>query len=154
EIPRLLPQPRSPARGAPVDRRQGGGPQLSPRRSRRRRLLLAAVMALPACGGSPTSPTPVPTASSGSCAAGTPVPGPPALTTVLVARGLSSPLDLKAAPGDRSRLFVVEQAGRIRVIRDGNLLSGAFLDVSGRISSGGERGLLGLAFHPGYAQNG
>jgi hypothetical protein len=82
------------------------------------------------------------------------VPGTPALTTVLVARGLSNPLDLQAAPGDRSRLFVVEQPGRIRVIRDGTLVAGAFLDVSGRISTGGERGLLGLAFHPGYAQNG
>jgi hypothetical protein len=82
------------------------------------------------------------------------VPGTPALTTVLVARGLSSPLDLQSAPGDRSRIFVVEQTGRIRVIRDGTLLAAPFLDVSGRISAGGERGLLGLAFHPGYAQNG
>jgi glucose/arabinose dehydrogenase len=82
------------------------------------------------------------------------MPGTPALTTVLVARGLSNPLDLQSAPGDRSRLFVVEQPGRIRVIRDGTLVGAPFLDVSGRISIGGERGLLGLAFHPGYAQNG
>jgi hypothetical protein len=82
------------------------------------------------------------------------VPGTPALTTVLVAHGLASPLDLKSAPGDRSRIFVVEQPGRIRVIRDGTLQPAPFLDVTGRVSSGGERGLLGLAFHPGYASNG
>jgi hypothetical protein len=48
----------------------------------------------------------------------------------------------------------VEQPGRIRIIRDGALVGTPFLDVSARISAGGERGLLGLAFHPGYAQNG
>jgi hypothetical protein len=117
-----------------------------------RLLLIASVLVLPGCGTE--SPTPLPTPSSSTCGAGTPVPGTPALTTVLVARGLSSPLDLQVAPGDRSRLFVVEQSGRIRVIRDGTLVSAPFLDISGRISAGGERGLLGLAFHPGYAQNG
>ena len=71
-----------------------------------------------------------------------------------VAAGLSSPLDLQAAPGDRARLFVVEQAGRIRVLRGGAVLAAPFLDISGRISSGGERGLLGLAFHPQFGSNG
>ena len=121
-----------------------------PRRGRA--FLFAMALVLPGCGSSPTSsPTPSPVST---CGAGPPVPGTPALTTVLVARGLSSPLDLQFAPGDRSRIFVVEQPGRIRVIRDGTLLAAPFLDVSGRISTGGERGLLGLAFHPGYAQNG
>jgi len=121
--------------------------------SRRGRLLLvAATLVIPGCGSS--SPTPLPTPSSSTCGAGAPVAGTPTLTTVLVARGLSSPLDLQFAPGDRSRLFVVEQPGRIRVIRDAALVAAPFLDVSGRISTGGERGLLGLAFHPGYAQNG
>ena len=55
---------------------------------------------------------------------------------------------------DRARLFVVEQAGRIRVVRDGNLLGASFLDIASRVSSGGERGLLGLAFHPRYSENG
>jgi glucose/arabinose dehydrogenase len=123
---------------------------------RRGRLLLAAtVLVFPGCGTE--SPAPLPSPSSGpgtTCAAGSPVPGTPALTTVLVARGLSNPLDLQTAPGDRSRLFVVEQPGRIRIIRDGALVGAPFLDVSARISAGGERGLLGLAFHPGYAQNG
>jgi len=122
-------------------------------RARDRLLLAAAALVLPGCGDSSTAPTTTPSPSA-TCAAGTPVPGTPALATALVVRGLSGPLDLQVAPGDRSRLFVVEQPGRIRVIRDGVLVATPFLDISGRISSGGERGLLGLAFHPGYAQNG
>jgi glucose/arabinose dehydrogenase len=70
-----------------------------------------------------------------------------------VASGLRHPLDLQAAPGDRERLYVVEQGGTIRVLRNGQLSGAAFLDVSGRVSSGGERGLLGLAFHPQFATN-
>jgi glucose/arabinose dehydrogenase len=81
------------------------------------------------------------------------VAGIPALSARLVASGLHSPLDLQAAPGDRERLYVVEQGGRIRVIRGGQLQPTAFLNVADRISSGGERGLLGLAFHPRFAQN-
>jgi glucose/arabinose dehydrogenase len=109
---------------------------------------------LAGCGGSSgSSPTPVPSATppGASCAAGAPVSGIPALTARLVASGLRNPLDLQAAPGDRERLYVVEQGGRIRVIRNGQLQATPFLDVSGRISSGGERGLLGLAFHPQFA---
>jgi glucose/arabinose dehydrogenase len=90
----------------------------------------------------------------GACAAGTPVPGTPALTAVRVASGLEQPVDLQAAPGDRTRLFVVEQEGRIRVIRGGAVAQTPFLDITGRVGSGGERGLLGLAFHPQYAGNG
>jgi len=114
---------------------------------------VAAVLPLLGCGGSGgSSPTPVPSATPGtSCAAGTPVSGVPALGARLVASGLRNPLDLQAAPGDRERLYVVEQGGRIRVIRNGQLQATPFLDVSGRISSGGERGLLGLAFHPQFA---
>jgi len=110
-----------------------------------------------ACGGSSSSPTPVPSTipSPASCAAGTPAPGmPPSLTARLVASGLRHPLDLQGAPGDRERLYVVEQGGTIRVLRNGQLSGAPFLDVSGRISSGGERGLLGLAFHPRFATNG
>ena len=71
-----------------------------------------------------------------------------------VVGGLSGPLDLQSASGERGRLFVVEQAGRIRVIRAGALVAAPFLDLSARISSGGERGLLGLAFHPQFTSNG
>jgi glucose/arabinose dehydrogenase len=81
------------------------------------------------------------------------VSGIPALQARLVVSGLHSPLDLQAAPGDAERLYVVEQGGRIRVVRSGQLDSAAFLDIASRISSGGERGLLGLAFHPQFATN-
>jgi len=111
---------------------------------------------LSGCGGSSaSSPTAVPSATppAASCAAGTPAPGVLSLTARLVASGFRNPLDLQVVPGDRERLYVVEQGGRIRVIRNGQLQAAPFLDVSGRLSSGGERGLLGLAFHPQFAAN-
>lgn len=77
-----------------------------------------------------------------------------AVEPVLVASGLSAPLRVTAPAGDFQRLFVVEQGGKVRVVKDGVLLGSSFLDLSGRISSGGERGLLGLAFHPEYRRNG
>jgi glucose/arabinose dehydrogenase len=59
-----------------------------------------------------------------------------------------------AAPGDERRVFVVEQGGRIRVVRGGRTLDEPFLDVSDRIVSGGEQGLLSMAFAPDYARSG
>jgi glucose/arabinose dehydrogenase len=117
----------------------------------RRAAALAATALLAllcACGGSS------PGGPSDSCAAGTVVGGTPALRSTLVVRGLQSPLDLQSAPGDRGRLFVLEQAGRIRIIRGGAVVATPFLDIVARVGSGGERGLLGLAFHPQYATSG
>lgn len=76
------------------------------------------------------------------------------LTTVEITSGLSNPVFLTSPPGDTARLFVLEQAGYIRIIKNGVLQSQPFLDIHNRVSSGGERGLLGLAFHPSYADNG
>ncbi|MBI4558729.1 MAG: PQQ-dependent sugar dehydrogenase [Candidatus Hydrogenedentes bacterium] len=76
------------------------------------------------------------------------------LTAELVAAGLELPVFLTAAPGDEGRLFVVEQPGRIRIIKDGALLVRPFLDIRAQVGSGGECGLLGLAFHPNYNSNG
>ena len=59
--------------------------------------------------------------------------------------GLTAPVLFLQDPTDRTVQFVVEQAGRIRVVRDGALLAADFLDLRGSISSGGERGLLGMA---------
>src|SRR5258706_12219946 len=56
-------------------------------------------------------------------------------------------------PLNDGRIFVVEQGGRIRVIRNGVLQTTTFLDISARVLSGGERGLLSVAFHPQYASN-
>jgi glucose/arabinose dehydrogenase len=117
------------------------------------RAALASLLLLPAgCGSTDTSPSPAP--SPDTCTAGAPVSGTPSLTSVRFASGFSSPLDLQAPPGDRTRIFVVEQGGRIRLVKNGALVATAFLDIASRVSSGGERGLLGLAFHPRYSENG
>ena len=105
------------------------------------------------CGGSGGGTTAADNPSGGSCGAGSIVSGVPALVARLVVSGLRNPLDLQSVAGDRERLYVVEQGGRIRVVRGGQLQTAPFLDVSDRISSGGERGLLGLAFHPQFASN-
>ncbi len=70
-----------------------------------------------------------------------------------VARGFDNPVYLTAPPGD-ARLFVVEQPGRIRIIDNGRLVARPFLDITGKVGYGGERGLLSVAFHPLYGTNG
>ena len=123
--------------------------------SKRLAVCLAVATAGACGGGGGSSPSPVPSSTppTSSCAAGAPVTGIPSLAARLVVSGLRNPLDLQSVPGDRERLYVVEQGGRVRVVRSGQLQAAPFLDVSDRISSGGERGLLGLAFHPQFATN-
>src|SRR5687768_1607202 len=108
------------------------------------RMLCASVVLLasPACGDDPSGPIDGPL--------------PPGLTLRLdpfVTSGLSAPV-LLAQPLNDGRIFVVEQAGRIRVVRDGVLQTTPFLDIAAtKVLSGGERGLLSVAFHPQYATN-
>jgi glucose/arabinose dehydrogenase len=64
-----------------------------------------------------------------------------------------TPTYVQGPPGDASRLMVVEQAGRIRVVRGGRTLRAPFLDIRRQVSSGGERGLLSMAFAPDYASS-
>jgi glucose/arabinose dehydrogenase len=71
-----------------------------------------------------------------------------------VATGLDAPDDLASTPGEPNRLYVVEQPGRIRVIENGRLSPQPFLDITSAVQSGGEQGLLSVAFHPDYADNG
>src|SRR5579884_980115 len=86
------------------------------------------------------------------CSAGAASPAAPGgLALEPVASGLSAPLYLTAPPGDTTRLFVVEQGGRVRIVAHGRLLAAPFLDLTARVSAGGERGLLSLAFHPDLA---
>jgi glucose/arabinose dehydrogenase len=66
----------------------------------------------------------------------------------------SQPLYVTAAPGDTSRLFIVEKTGTIRIVKDGAVLQEPFLDISALVSRGSEQGLLSMAFHPRYASNG
>ncbi|MBW3569859.1 MAG: PQQ-dependent sugar dehydrogenase [Gemmatimonadetes bacterium] len=92
-----------------------------------------------------------------ACSGGPSGGGPPAgeanVRLQRVAEGLQSPVHLTATAGD-ARLFIVEQPGRIRIVRDGALLPTPFLDITEKVSAGGERGLLSVAFHPRYASSG
>jgi glucose/arabinose dehydrogenase len=119
-----------------------------------------AVTARPASGspasGSPASGSPSagsPSArsqSGGGPSAGAFDPSAVAIGLESVVDGLTSPLAVTHAGDGSGRLFIAEQGGAIRIVRDGSLVGGAFLDISDRIKSGGERGLLGLAFHPDF----
>ena len=64
------------------------------------------------------------------------------------------PTYLTAPRGDTRRRFVVERGGRVRVVRGGRVLGEPFLDISDRVSTGGESGLLSMAFAPDYARSG
>ena len=80
--------------------------------------------------------------------------GPEALHLERVVDGLEAPVGIANAGDGSGRLYVLEQAGRVRVIEaNGDLRDEPFVDLRGRIVSGGERGLLGIAFHPDYARN-
>jgi glucose/arabinose dehydrogenase len=130
----------------------------------RARSFVAAAFAagglLAACGGGSSSSSaddqPASAAATGG-AAKTPPTRPEAarrgVRLVQVGR-FTDPLYVTAPPGDRQRLFVVEQPGRIMIIRSGRKLSRPFLDIRGLVLSGGERGLLSLAFAPDYARSG
>ncbi len=81
------------------------------------------------------------------------VPTKVSLAAELVVSGIPNPVFLTSPAGD-DRLFVIEREGRIRVVKDDALLAVPFLDLSDIVSTGNERGLLSMAFHPGYASNG
>ncbi len=111
------------------------------------RVALLVVAATTSCQASASSPPAVPV--------------PPAIaagvTLTRVAGDLVKPVALVPAPGDATgRLFVVEKTGTVRILRRGAVDPTAtpFLDLSARVSRGSEQGLLGLAFHPRYAENG
>ena len=74
------------------------------------------------------------------------------LTTVV--SGLASPVQVVNAGDGSGRLFVVEQRGTVRIVKNGVLLPKPFINIADLLSTGGERGLLGIAFHPNYKNNG
>ena len=82
--------------------------------------------------------------------------GDVSITATRVASGLDQPLFAVAPPDDLARLFVVEKNGLVRILdlETQQILPTPFLDLTGQIATGGEQGLLGLAFHPNFAQNG
>lgn len=84
--------------------------------------------------------------------------GGPRLSSEIVAEGFSKPVYVCQAPGDDERLFVLEQRGVIRIVRNGRKIPQFFVDLRDRVHNpvmpGDERGLLGMAFHPRYQLNG
>jgi glucose/arabinose dehydrogenase len=108
---------------------------------------------------SPTTATPTATATETP----TPTPIPDTVITLPdpagyswqeLVSGLNQPEGLVNAGDGSGRLFVVEQGGLIRIFKDGALLATPFLDLTSKVVCCGERGLLGLVFHPQYAENG
>src|SRR5215471_3769618 len=112
------------------------------------KMLVLVVLLVNGCssgdGGStpatvPPAVTPPPTAGS-------------TLRLIPVVTGLNNPLYITHAGDDR--LFIVEQPGRIRIVQQGTLLETPFLDITSLVRSGGEQGLLSVAFHPAYGTPG
>ena len=81
----------------------------------------------------------------------------PALSSIEIADGFNKPLYVASHPNDATLLYVVEQAGRIMIIQNGEKLKTPFLDIKKRVVNpkrpGDERGLLGFAFHPNHRKN-
>jgi glucose/arabinose dehydrogenase len=114
------------------------------------RSILAVIAVLAVAGCSP-QPAAAPQAEAAPAALTAQIDGQ-RLHLETVASGLDRPLFVTAPVGD-PRLFIVEKTGRIRILADQLVAETPFLDLSGLVSDGGEQGLLGLAFHPGYAEN-
>ena len=76
------------------------------------------------------------------------------LTLSELITGLNQPVFMTSPPDDSVRLFIVEQTGKIKVLNQTTSAQNTFLDLTAKIAYGGEMGLLGLAFHPDYRQNG
>jgi len=135
-------------------------------------LVLGLAALAPACGGgggsqpidaaldgptvdAPTIDAPVDAPIDAPAASCTPRNGT-TITLTPVATGLDNPVGVTSPPGDR-RVFVVEQTGAIRLFKNDTLVTAPYLNLGGNtgpVMYGGERGLLGLAFHPQFAQNG
>jgi glucose/arabinose dehydrogenase len=106
---------------------------------------LTLALALAACGGG---------GGANSAASPAPTPTPQALGTLnfpVTASGFSAPLGIAHAGDGSGRLFIVEQGGKIIILKSGAKLATPLLDISAKVSAGGERGLLGLAFPPNFA---
>ncbi len=140
-----------------------------PRRSAPVAAVVAAVLVACGSGDEPSdaadraaataTPTATPEAARTATATATATPAPtarPAARGVRLQRigRFEAPVHVTAPPRDERRVFVVEQGGRIWVLRGGRRLARPFLDISNLVSAGGERGLLSMAFAPDYANSG
>jgi glucose/arabinose dehydrogenase len=110
--------------------------------------------------GEDTAPAPTKTARAGGTTSATPAtptgtsPAKGTFTLTPFLSGLESPVYLTHAGDGSDRLFVVEQAGKIRIVKAGILQPVPFLDITSLVLTGGERGLLSVAFEPDYEKNG
>lgn len=115
-------------------------------------------------GGDVSSPQPAPATSRPAVDVSPPSEPVPEASTfpdpnlyhwVAIASGLERPVDIQNAGDHSGRLFIIEKVGRIRIFQGGQVLPFPFLDITDRVGSeGNEQGLLGLAFHPQYEENG
>ena len=107
----------------------------------------------PSNSETPATETPGSVPPTETAAGATTFPDPNGYTWQPIVEGLQRPVDLQ--PDGSGRLFVLEKVGRIRIIENDQLLEAPFLDITDRVgSSSNEQGLLGLAFHPQYGENG
>jgi glucose/arabinose dehydrogenase len=112
-----------------------------------------------ACDGTADAPAPEPTPAQSPAGSGTPttpaLPPLPGIAFERVAAGFQRPTFVTGAGDGSGRLFVLEKRGTVRIVRGGQVADEPFLDIRSRVtSSGNEQGLLGLAFHPRFAENG
>lgn len=105
-------------------------------------VISAAMLVLAACSSSDSGDRPR-----------TPEPEPATVILQEVARGFALPVYIAGAGDGSGRLYVVEQGGTVRLIEGSGARPTPFLDLSNKVESGGEKGLLGLAFHPRFATN-
>ena len=123
-----------------------------PAGARRRTYLISLVAA--ALVAAPLIVTPVGTAqAAGLAALAAPARAAASISWASRASGLDQPVQVTSARDGVNRLFVVEKPGRIRIVKDGRLRAKPYLDITSRVSDGGEGGLLSVAFHPQFAQH-
>jgi glucose/arabinose dehydrogenase len=123
-----------------------------------RAVVTLLAVAVVACGGGGDDADGSPSPADG----GSPAVTPESTATPSAARGVrlkkvadfDAPVYLTSPPGDTRRQFVVEQGGRVMVVRDGRKLGTPFLDIRDQVTAGGEQGLLSIAFAPDYAESG
>jgi len=122
-----------------------------------RKWLALAVLTLLAGGCSSQHRASAPSPTTEAASATEPGPTPPqwpGITLKSVAAGFSQPTYVTGAGDGSGRIFVVEQPGRIRIIKNGVVLPVPFLDITSLVQLGSEQGLLSVAFSPGFATKG
>jgi glucose/arabinose dehydrogenase len=115
--------------------------------------LLGVLLLVAACSSGERSGKAVTTSDSEPTPTTTVEQGPLRLKLTVVAKGLEAPVDVTSTPSEPDRLYLVEQSGRILVVENGKVSPQPFLDITNDVVSGGEQGLLSIAFHPDYADN-